>query len=67
MKKTLLFTLALIAVGSVELEAQQTIDLSELITEGLELAPRGGRFWTRDSSSGGVLLLVVERGHLAEG
>ncbi len=32
MKKTLLFALALIAVGSVELEAQQTIDLSELIT-----------------------------------
>ena len=40
---------------------------SNLCHDKVELAPRGGRFWTRDSSGGGVLLLVVERGHLAEG
>ncbi len=34
MKRTLLFVLALVAVGCAELEAQQTIDLSELITQG---------------------------------
>ena len=35
--------------------------------EKLELAPCGGRFWTRDSSGVRVLLFVVERRHLAEG
>ena len=35
--------------------------------EGRKGTLRGGRFWTRDSSGGGVFLFVVERGHLAEG
>ena len=42
------------------------LSLQEKLDLGLELAPRGGQLWTRDSSCGCVPPFVVEGRHLTE-